>query len=474
MELPLMMRQAQIFSDHPSGRCTNTFFETLLMTRLLRVACFAILVSVLQQPVHAEDWPQWMGPNRDGTWTETGILTRFPEGGPKKLWSKPIAGGFSGPAVSHGSVVVMDYHHKYSAVVNDPIKRNSLVGDERVLCFDSKTGKELWKFSYPCKYEISYASGPRCTATIDADQIYTLGAMGNLHCLSAQKGEVIWQKYFPKDYDAPVPIWGFCGHPLVYKNLLICLVGGKGSVAVAFDKTTGKEIWKQLSAKEQGYCPPTLIHSGGVDQLLIWHSTALNSLDPLTGEKHWSVDLKPSYGMAIAAPQKHNQHLYAGGIGWQSVMLKLDAKKPGVSEIWRGQKDTSIYPSNATPLFHDGTLYGCDCMSGHFKAVDLDSGKRLWETAAPTRGLGKSDGQKHGTAFAVRNAEHFYLLSETGELIIAKLTREKYTELARSKLIEPTGEAFGRKVAWSHPAFADQCIFVRNDVEIACFSLAKE
>ena len=130
-----------------------------------------------------------------------------------------------------------------------------------------------------------------------------------------------------------------------------------------------------------------------------------------------------------------------------------------------------IYPSNSTPLMCDGTLYGCDSMTGAMMAVDLDTGKRLWETNAPT--TGKCDSPMHGTAFAVKNGDRYFLFAETGDLIVAKLTPAKYEELDRAKLIEPTGEAFGRKVVWSHPAFAEKKIFVRNDKEIAAFDLAK-
>lgn len=431
-----------------------------------------LLAGFAASSASAADWPQWMGPTRNGVWEQDGTLVAFPEGGPKKLWSAPIHGGYSGPAVVAGRVFVQDFATGKTEPENNPNKRNDVKGTERVLCFDSTTGKELWKHEYPCHYSLSYPSGPRCTPTVDGDRVYTLGAMGNLFCLDAKSGKKLWSKDFPEEFKAPVPMWGFCGHPLVHKGLLICLVGGEGSLAVAFDKVTGAEVWKALGAKETGYCPPSLIKVDGKDQLVLRCPRAIHSLTPSTGAKLWDVKLAPKYGLSINAPQQHGDHLYAAGVGGQAVMLKLPmGSGESPSERWRGSKDLGLFSSNATPLIHGGTIYGCDGMTGAFQAVDLATGKRLWETQEPT--TGKDDGLLHGTAFAVRNGEHFYLFNESGHLIIAKLTPEKYAELGRAKLIEPTGEAFGRKVVWSHPAFADKKIFVRNDKEIAAFDLAK-
>src|SRR5262249_49255583 len=155
---------------------------------------------------------------------------------------------------------------------------------------------------------------------------------GNLFCLDTTTGKVLWSKVLTKEYKTETPIWGFTGHPLVDGKKLICIVGGEGSVAVAFDKDTGKELWKSLSAAEPGYCPPTSIEAGGVRQLLVWHPEAVNSINPETGKRHWSVPLKPNYGMSIAAPRQLGDYLFVGGITNRSVMLKLDRDKPAVTE----------------------------------------------------------------------------------------------------------------------------------------------
>src|SRR5262249_12627882 len=160
-------------------------------------------------------------------------------------------------------------------------------------------GKLLWKHEYECAYQISYPGGPRCTPAVHDGKVYALGAMGHLCCLDAATGRPAWSKDLMKGYATRPPTWGCCGHPLVDGRKLLCLVGGKGSVAVAFDKDRGQELWKALSAEKPGYSPPTLIEAGGRRQLLIWHSEALNSLDPETGAVYWSQPLAPQYGMSI-------------------------------------------------------------------------------------------------------------------------------------------------------------------------------
>jgi len=437
----------------------------------LTLALSVVVVSFHAAQVVAEDWPQWMGANRDDRWNETGIIEKFPEGGAKILWRTPIAGGYSGPAVAGGKVYVTDYVRTAGEPKNDPGGRPELAGRERVLCLDAASGNELWKYEYDCPYKISYPAGPRATPTVSGGKVYTLGAEGNLLCLDAAGGKVLWQKDLKKEYQTETPMWGFTGHPLVDGKKLICLVGGQGSVAVAFDKDTGKELWKVLSGPDAGYCPPSIIEAGGQRQLLIWTPQTLNSLNPETGEVYWTEPLVPQYGMSIAAPQKAGDWLYASGIGSVGVAYKLSKEKPGVEIAWEGKPNTAVYCGTSTPLIDGGVIYGNDCQVGNLRGVDLATGKRLWESFVPTTGGERRE--SHGTVFLTKNADRYFLFSETGDLIIAKLSKEGYDEVSRAHILEPTGESFGRSVVWCHPAYANKCAFVRNDKEIVCVSLAK-
>lgn len=425
--------------------------------------------------VSAADWPQWMGPNRDDVWPETGIVEKFPESGLNFLWRKPISGGFSGPAVAGGRVYVTDYVKSSGDDKPAPTKRNELQGKERVLCLDAKTGEEIWKHEYDCNYAISYPAGPRCTPAIASGKAYSLGAMGDLFCLDAVNGNVIWSKNLPKTYNAPLPLWGYAGHPLVYKNLLICMAGGENSAVVAIDKETGEEAWTALSTPEIGYSPPTLIEAGGVTQLLIFHGKSINSLNPDTGRVYWSQPLATAFAMAIMPPRKGGDYLFAGGHNGKSLGLKLDASKPAATKVWQGSRTIGLAPVSGAPFVKNGVAYGIDG-NGLFRAMRIATGERLWSTARPVNGRDdeRRSGANEGAAFVTKNGDRFFIFGENGDLVIAALSPEAYQEVSRTKLLDPVGFGLGRQIVWSHPAYADRCVFARNDQEIVCASLAAD
>jgi outer membrane protein assembly factor BamB len=173
-------------------------------------------------------------------------------------------------------------------------------------------------------------------------KVYTLGTEGRLVCLNTADGKLLWEIDFKQAYNAQTPMWGFAAHPLVDGQSLYCLVGGSGSMAVAFDKDTGKELWRALDAKDQGYSPPTMIEHAGTKQLVIWHSESINGLDPADGKTLWSVPLKPDFGMAIAAPRQLGSMIYASGVRNAGALIEL-AEGPGANILWRGAPDRAIY-----------------------------------------------------------------------------------------------------------------------------------
>ena len=163
---------------------------------------------------------------------------------------------------------------------------------ERVLCLNEADGKVLWHYEYDCPYSISYAAGPRAAPLVSDGKVYTFGAEGNLLCLDAETGRLLWSRDIKKELGVKAPTWGFAGHPLLDGNRLICLARGSGSTVVAFDKDTGKELWRALSAAEPGYSSPAIFEAGGKRQLIVFHPEAVNSLDPETGQLYWSVPFR--------------------------------------------------------------------------------------------------------------------------------------------------------------------------------------
>jgi outer membrane protein assembly factor BamB len=427
-----------------------------------------VVATLLSSAVVADDWPQWMGPQRNDEWTESGVVTAIPEQGLEVKWRAPLGLGYAGPAVANHRVYVLDYQLADGKVAANPGTRDELKGQERVVCLDAGTGEPVWTHAYDQAYSISYGSGPRTTPTIDGDLVYALGAEGRLTCLNADTGKLAWEHDLKAEYGAPTPYWGHSAHPLVNGDLLITLAGGEGSAVIAFNKQTGKEVWKALNAKDAGYCPPTIAEGVAVPQLMIWLPDGVHGLNPETGEVLWTQPLVPDYGMSIAVPAQHGGMAFFSGVQNKSLLLKLDPQGGAPEVLWEGKGSTSISSAHSSPLIVDDTIYGND-EKGWVRAVDLPSGDRLWETLEAT---GLKRPANYGTAFVVRNGEHWYLFNDSGDLVIAQMNRDGYKELGKFHVLEPTSDAFGRPVVWSHPAYADRCVFARNDKEIVCVSLA--
>lgn len=421
-----------------------------------------------------DDWPQWLGPQRDSVWRESNLLERFPAEGPSIRWRIPIGAGYSGPAVANGRVYVTDRTvSKGSGNPSNPFDRSSIPGTERVLCLDEKDGRVLWSHEYECRYTMSYAAGPRATPLINDGKVYTLGGEGNLLCLDATDGAVLWSRDLKLDYEMKTPTWGFSAAPLLDGNRLICLVGGKGSVAVAFDKNTGKEIWRALTAKEPGYAPPVMIEAAGIRQLIIWHPESVNSLEPETGKLFWTHRFPSNAGLSVAMPRQIGDVLFVTTFYNGSLALRLDPSKPGATLIWRSKKaserDTdALHSIIPTPFLEDGYVYGI-CSYGQLRCLKVETGERVWETLEATTRDNKET--RWANAFLVKNGSRFFLFNELGDLIIANLTPAGYEEISRTHLLDPTNHDPGRDVVWTHPAFANGCVFARNDREIVCASL---
>ena len=361
--------------------------------------------------------------------------------------------------------------------MNSPGTAVTWEGKERLLCLDAKTGKIIWKYEENRTYFLSYPGGPRATPTIANGLVYFLGGMGNLIAFDAETGDKKWEKDFQKDFGASLPIWGFSAPPLVVTDTLYCLVGGEGSVAVAFDAMTGKVKWKALDARSQGYCPPSIVKVGKTEQLLIWHPEAMNSLNLKTGEKYWELPLKPTYGMSVMTPQLVGNKIFASGIGRVGAMIELNESEPTAKFAWRGKPKTALYCCNSTPLIHHGVIYGSDIRTGKLIAASVKDGERFWSTMEPTVAAKyQKGGGNHGTVYLTRHEESgkYWLVSESGDLILAKLSKEGYTELGRQHVLEPTNEAFGRPVVWSGPAFAGKAVYLRNDKELVKVDLSAE
>lgn len=431
-----------------------------------------VIIMFAAVGIRAEDWTQWRGLNRAGVWTETGILEEFPEDGLRIKWRAPIHSGYSGPAVAQGKVIVLDWQLAPGS--------RALEGHERAIALDEGTGKVLWERAWPAQYArimASYAIGPRATPTIDGDRVYVMGSVGNLLCLKLNTGEVVWQKDFVKEYGSTIPVWGTTSSPLVDGNRLICVVGAEGKgIFMAFDKMTGKEIWATVPANsEMGYCQPIIIEAGGTRQLIVWYPKGVASLDPATGKPHWEQEWEVGSGMSVATPVHSGRYLLFTQFYRGSLMMELSDNAPTAKVLWMGKskseipdKTDGLHSLITTPIIEGDYIYGV-CSYGELRCLDARTGERIWKSDKMTRQ------GRWGTAFMVKNGDRYIVNNDLGDLILAKFTPEGYVEFDRTKLIEPTTSAgigprraYDATINWSHPAYANGCVFARNDKEIIC------
>jgi outer membrane protein assembly factor BamB len=370
--------------------------------------------------------------------------------------------------VASGSVFVMDLQ-----------KSGSSNTSERVLCLDAGNGNIRWQHSYPCKYNnIGYDSGPRATPAVADGKVYTLGVMGDLLCLDAADGKPLWQKNIRRDYQVKPPTWGFSTQPLVEDSRLYAVIGGQGHAVVAFDAATGKELWRALSAREPGYSAPVIRTINGKRQLVVRHVDGLAGLTLDTGEVIWSTAFPTKVGMAICTPAVFGDRICISGQWEGAAMFKVLPDNQIATLVW--SRDAGITPEKtfrtegfnsamSTVLFDGNQVYGVS-LHGELCALDAATGHRLWTSLALTGETSPKD--KWFTAFLVPHGKEWFVFTEKGDLQIARLSTAGYELLGQTHLCDPDMPVNNRKVIWSHPAFANRCIFVRRNSELVAFSLA--
>ena len=442
----------------------------------------ALVIFAVASVAPADDWPQWLGPKRDGVWREKLAIEALPQGGLPLKWRSLVGAGYSGPAVAGGRVYLTDRQLKPGASnPANPFDRRSIPGVERVVCLDEKDGKVVWQDEYDVPYTVSYASGPRATPTVAGGKVYTVGAEGHVRCYEAATGKVVWKKTLKLSDDAPTPIWGFSASPLVDGNKLICIADGVNAEVVAFNKETGDVLWKGLTSREPGYCPPVIYEHGGKRLLIVWHPKGLASIDPETGQEYWTHPFEAENGLSIAMPRLTGDTLFVSSNYEGSRALRLDtADLKKVSLAWtrggkgRGEENQTLYALMCTPFVRDGHVYGVS-RDGALMCIKADDGTVVWQSYEATTGQPINWGNGFLIAHddgGAKGGGRFFIFNEKGDLVLADLSPRGYKELGRAHLIDPDNADAQRKVVWSYPAFANGCAFVRNDKEVACYSLS--
>ena len=386
------------------------------------------------------DRPQFLGPGRDGTSTEKGLLTSWPREGPAVVWGKQVGAGFSGPVVAGGRLIL--FHR---------------VGDREVVeCLDAGSGKGLWKFGYPTAYQddFGFDEGPRSTPLVAGKRVYTLGAEGVLHCLDLGTGKKIWGRPLNTDYQVAKGFFGVATSPLLEGGLVLVNVGGKGAGIVALAKETGKEVWR---ATDQGasYSSPVAATIDGTRHVFFFTREGLVSLDPGNGHvrfsKRWRSRLDASVN--AAAPVVAGEYVFISAC-YQTGAALLRVRPEAAEEVWKS--DDVLSNHYATSIHHAGYLYGFDGRQEHgarLRCVEMKTGKVRWTK------------EGFGCGSMVLAGGNLIVLTEDGELVLVEATPRAYREKSRASLLGKPCRAL--------IALANGRLYARDGKKLVCVNLER-
>ena len=382
-------------------------------------------------------WPQHRGPNRDNISNETGLLESWPEGGPKLAWQqKGLGEGYSSVSIAHGKLYTMGNQGDH----------------EMLLALDAASGRPLWATKTGGRaYREGNGNGPRGTPTTDDDRVYALGANGDLICVGADNGEVVWQKNILKEYGGNNIQWGISESVLIDGQNLICSPGGKRATIAAIDKITGRGVWTCVvqESPAAAYSSPIIVDYQDERMYVNFVHTAVVAVRAKDGKVLWGHPQSANGTANCSTPVYSDGQVFtASGYGAGGALFKLT----------KGGKARMEFPTKEMANHHggmvlvDGYLYGFD--EQILKCLELQTGKVQWKD----RSVGKGS-----IAFA---DGHLYLRSENGPVALCVASSKRYEEKGR---FNPTGRS--DKPAWSHPVVCGGRLFLRDMDSIAVYEI---
>jgi outer membrane protein assembly factor BamB len=381
-------------------------FSLCVPTGSLALGAFLIFLNC------GADWPQFLGPERNGVSTDTNSVSAWQQPGPPVVWSRDVGPGYSGPVVSGGRLIV--FHR--------------LGSEEVVECLSAADGKPRWKFAYPTSYADDYGKGdgPRSTPLVYQGRVYTLGAEGRMHCLDFETGRKVWERALNEEYRVPKNFFGVGTSPLAEGGLILVNVGSKQAGIVALAADSGKEIWRATD-HEASYSSPIAATIDGVRHALFFTRQGLVSVDPKNGNVRFSKPWRSRSQASVnaATPVLVGDLLFlSASYNTGAVLLRL--RREGADEIWKN--DESLSNHYTTSLHHDGYLYGFDGRQeegARLRCIELRTGKVAWT---------KDD---FGCGSMVLTGGILVILSEAGNLVLAEAMPSGYREKARTHVLSP-------------------------------------
>jgi outer membrane protein assembly factor BamB len=378
-------------------------------------------------------WTNFRGPARDGRYDEQPIRTNW-QGGLQQLWKQPAGGGYSSFSVADGVAFTIEQRR----------------GQEVVAAYQVETGRELWTHAWDALYTDSTGDGPRSTPTWHEGRLYALGALGELRCLDARNGRLVWSKNILKETGASNNQWGMAASPLVFDDKVVVIPGGaNGKSVVAYSAKTGERVWGALG-DAASYTSPMLVTLAGRRQVLAVTARRVAGLAPEDGTVLWEFPWSNSIGINVAQPivVGPNRFFVSAGYGKGAALVELSdaGGRLSAASVWERASMKNKFNSS---VLHEGHVYGLD--EGMLTCVDVSTGEQKW----------KARGYGYGQVTLASG--HLIVTTEEGEIALVRATPAGHTELARFPALE------GR--TWNVPAIANGRLLVRIATQMACYKL---
>jgi outer membrane protein assembly factor BamB len=414
---------------------------------VIRNLCASVVLVVLGLSASAQDWPQFLGPQRNGVYSGPPLATIWPSGGPRKVWQKSIGTGFAGPVVAGTRLVLF---HRVGA-------------EEVVDAFDARTGAPGWHYAYRTSYrdDFGFDEGPRAVPVVARNRVYTFGAEGQLHAIDLATGKGVWSVDTAQRFHVRKGFFGAAGSPLVEDGRLFANIGGADNAGiVSFNADTGAVLWTATN-HEASYASPIGATIGGKRAVVFFTRQGVVALDQASGgllfQKTWRS--RSASSVNAATPLVVGDLIFVSAT-YETGAALLRVKDNALSEVW--SSDEAMSNHYATSVIHNGYLYGFHGrqeFNPSFRAVELGTGKVRWS----------EDRFRAGTVTLA--GDKLVILRETGEMLLADASPQAFHPIARAQVLPPTLRA--------HPALADGFLYVRNSDTnnhdtLACFDLRQE
>jgi len=430
------------------------------MKKIFFLISLAVVLVVSGMELKAQDWPQYLGPNRNHTSPQKGLLRSWPESGPEVLWSVDLGTGFGGPVVKAGKVYLLD--------------RDDEVGDI-MRCFDLQTGRELWKYGYDSPGTVQYP-GSRSVPVVDDQHIYSVGPNGDLYCIDLQTHQPVWKKNIWTDFGGDkIPIWAISQCPVIYDDMLIISSQAPKAGVVAYNKNTGNIVWQTPNLGNETYSSPVVLKIHGEDQIVMVNSSTntfmykdvpvtkgkVVGLDPHTGKVLWQYnDWECVISIPNAVAAGDNKLLIVGGYERGATMIQVNRKADGSFDASELFTNLDFGDQTKPPLFLDGyfyAMYRTNQKREGMMCMDMN-GKIIWKT-------GRNPNFDRGSMILADGL----LLTFDGMTTLYLLEPDPTTfkVISKAKMFDAEG------MNWSPMALADGKLLLRDQNRMICVKVVK-